>query len=107
MNKIKSILLACLLLVGFNAVKADISVKPGMYYFDFSKIEGGVVYGADVFRNINNKSYLVFDVTDKYFASTTLSSLDASQITVRVADYDTTTLNNSITNISFKKLNNI
>lgn len=78
MNKIKSILLACLLLVGFNAVKADISVKPGTYYFDFSKVEGGVVYGADVFRNINDKSYLVFDVTDNQPCNKGLNSTDGS-----------------------------
>lgn len=79
MNKIKSILLACLVLVGVNAVKADdIPVKPGTYYFDFSKVEGGVVYGADVFRNINNKSYLVFDVSDNQPCNTGLRETDGT-----------------------------
>lgn len=77
-NKIKSILLACLMLVGVNAVKADISVTPGTYYFDFSKVEGGVVYGADVFRNINSTEYLVFDVTDNQPCNTGLRSTDGT-----------------------------
>lgn len=78
MNKIKSILLACLVLVGVNAVKADIPVKPGTYYFDFSKVEGGVVYGADVFRNINSTEYLDFDVTDNQPCNKGLRETDGS-----------------------------
>lgn len=78
MNKIKSILLACFMLVGVHVVKADIPVTPGTYYFDFSKVEGGVVYGADVFKNINNKSYLVFDVSDNQPCNTGLQSTDGT-----------------------------
>lgn len=77
-NKIKSILFACLMLVGVNAVKADIPVTPGTYYFDFSKVEGGVVYGADVFKNINDDSYLVFDVSDEQPCNTGLRSQGGS-----------------------------
>lgn len=78
-NKIKSILLACLMLVGVNAVKADnIPVTPGTYYFDFSKVEGGVVYGADVFRNINSTEYLELDVSDQQPCNTGLTATDGT-----------------------------
>ena len=40
---------------------------------------------------------IVFDVVDKFFESTTLSNLDASQITVQIDDYDVTELNQNIT----------
>ena len=40
---------------------------------------------------------IVFDVVDKFFQSTTLSNLDASQITINIDDYDVTALNNAIT----------
>ena len=45
----------------------------------------------------NERIEVIFDVADKYFASTKLSSLDASQITVGIDDYDKTELNKSIT----------
>lgn len=78
-NKIKSILFACLMLVGVNAVKADnIPVTPGTYYFDFSKVEGGVVYGADVFKNINSTEYLELDVSDEQPCNTGLKSTDGT-----------------------------
>ena len=40
---------------------------------------------------------IVFDVVDKFFESTTLSNLDASQITVQIDDYNVTELNQNIT----------
>lgn len=66
------------MLVGVNAVKADIPVTPGTYYFDFSKVEGGVVYGADVFKNITSTNYLILDVSDNQPCNTGLRSTDGS-----------------------------
>ena len=45
---------------------------------------------------------IVFDVVDKFFESTTLSNLDASQITVQIDDYDVTELNQNITKVLTK-----
>lgn len=34
-NKIKSILFACLMLVGVNAIAEDLKIPKGVYYFTF------------------------------------------------------------------------
>ena len=52
---------------------------------------------TEIVHGDEEKVTILFDVTDKYFESTTLSNLDASQITVNIDDYDTTELNQNIT----------
>ena len=57
MNKIKLILLTCFMLVGVNAVKADVNVPipAGDYYFTFD-FGTDRVYVLNVFNDINNIS---------------------------------------------------
>ena len=52
---------------------------------------------TEIIHGEGEKVTIVFDVVDKFFESTTLSNLDASQITVSIDDYDVTALNNAIT----------
>ena len=52
---------------------------------------------TEIIHGDEEKVTIVFDVVDKFFESTTLSNLDASQITVQIDDYDVTELNNAIT----------
>ena len=52
---------------------------------------------TEIIHGDEEKVTIVFDVVDKFFESTTLSNLDASQITVSIDDYDVTALNNAIT----------
>ena len=52
---------------------------------------------TEIIHGDEEKVTIVFDVVDKFFQSTTLSNLDASQITVSIDDYDVTELNNAIT----------
>ena len=59
--------------------------------FTYKKEDTTVVHGE------GEKVEITFDVTDKYFASTKLAGLDASQITVGIDDYDKTELNKAIT----------
>ena len=70
-----------------NAMFADF-IKPEFTY-ESSKTE--IVHGDE------EQVTIVFDVVDKFFESTTLSNLDASQITVQIDDYDVTELNANIT----------
>ena len=70
-----------------NAMFTDF-IKPEFTY-ESAKTE--IIHGDE------EKVTIVFDVVDKFFASTTLSNLDASQITVSIDDYDVTELNNAIT----------
>ena len=52
---------------------------------------------TEIIHGDEEKVTIVFDVVDKFFESTTLSNLDASQITVQIDDYDVTELNQNIT----------
>ena len=70
-----------------NAMFADF-IKPE---FTYKSQETEILHGEE------ERVTIVFDVADKYFESTTLSNLDASQITVNIDDYDTTELNQNIT----------
>ena len=52
---------------------------------------------TEIIHGDEEKVTIEFDVVDKFFESTTLSNLDASQITVLIDDYDPTELNQNIT----------
>ena len=71
----------------------------GKMFTDF--IEPEFTYRSITDTNIvhgtGRKVEVMFDVTDKYFESTTLSNLNASQITIGMDDYDETELNKAIT----------
>ena len=77
----------------------------GTMFADFIKPEftyestNTTIVGEDT-----EKVTIIFDVTDKYFQSSTLSSGDASQITVQVDDYDVTELNNYLDTNNHKQL---
>jgi hypothetical protein len=61
-NKIKSILFACLMLVGVNAVKAATQIPAGTYYFLFD-FRTDKVYEVEVFHNIDDESKIEIDRT--------------------------------------------
>ena len=69
----------------------------GKMFTDFVKPEFTYTYSITDINHTSETVTVVFDVVDQYFESTTLSSLDASQIEVLVDNYDTTELNSSIT----------
>ena len=77
-----------------NTMFADY-IKPEFTYSSIT--DTNIVHGT------GRKVEVMFDVTDKYFESTTLSNLNASQITIGMDDYDETELNKAIT----KKLEKI
>ena len=52
---------------------------------------------TEILHGDEERVTIVFDVTDKFFENTTLSNLDASQITVAIDDYDVEELNQNIT----------
>ena len=64
-------------------------IKPEFTYSSIT--DTNIVHGT------GRKVEVMFDVTDKYFESTTLSNLNASQITIGMDDYDETELNKAIT----------
>ena len=64
-------------------------IKPEFTYSSIT--DTNIVHGT------GRKVEIMFDVTDKYFESTTLSNLNASQITIGIDDYDETELNKAIT----------
>ena len=64
-------------------------IKPEFTYSSIT--DTNIVHGT------GRKVEIMFDVTDKYFESTTLSNLNASQITIGMDDYDETELNKAIT----------
>ena len=64
-------------------------IKPEFTYSSIT--DTNIVHGT------GRKVEVMFDVTDKYFESTTLSNLNASQITIGMDDYDQTELNKAIT----------
>ena len=64
-------------------------IKPEFTYRSIT--DTNIVHGT------GRKVEVMFDVTDKYFESTTLSNLNASQITIGMDDYDETELNKAIT----------
>ena len=64
-------------------------IKPEFTYSSIT--DTNIVHGT------GRKVEVMFDVTDKYFESTKLSNLNASQITIGMDDYDQTELNKAIT----------
>ncbi len=79
-----------------NSLFADF-IKPE---FTYKASDTTIVHGE------GEKVEITFDVVDKYFESTTLSNLDASQITVGIDDYDKTELNKAI-NKTLEKVQDI
>ena len=64
-------------------------IKPEFTYSSIT--DTNIVHGT------GRKVEVMFDVTDKYFESTTLSNLNVSQITIGMDNYDETELNKAIT----------
>ena len=80
-----------------DATKVDQNTTDAMFA-DFIKPE--FTYRSqetEILHGDEERVSIVFEVTDKFFESTTLSNLDASQITVAIDDYDVTELNQNIT----------
>ena len=71
----------------------------GKMFTDFIKPEFTYrsITDTNIVHGTGRKVEVMFDVTDKYFESTTLSNLNASQITIGMDDYDETELNKAIT----------
>lgn len=79
-NKIKSILLACLMLVGVNAVKAVTQIPAGTYYFLFD-FGTDKVYEVEVFHNIDSESKIEIDRTAGCNCGLTFSDSNIKHIT--------------------------
>ena len=65
-------------------------------FADLIKPEFKYVYADGDIDHVNKTLTVEFEVIDKYFANTTLSNLNGSQITVNIDSYDETALNNAI-----------
>ena len=65
-------------------------------FADLIKPEFKYIYADGDIDHVNKTLTVEFEVIDKYFANTTLSNLNGSQITVNIDSYDETALNNAI-----------
>ena len=78
-NKIKSILFACLMLVGVNAVAADLKIPKGVYYFTFD-FGTDRVYELNVFHDSNTDDVITMNGTQNCNCGLTLNPSNVKNV---------------------------
>ena len=92
--------------VVYEDAKTDHNTANTMFT-DFIKPEYTYRSAETTINNTNETVTIIFDVVDKYFESTTLANLDASQITILIDGYNTTEINNYLDSNNHKQLTKV